>query len=71
MKATCDSVVSAPPAACGPQPSLRLALILGVDRLLDMCRTVVNVVGDLVCATVVASSEKALSFDELPAKPSA
>lgn len=34
-----------------------IALILGVDRLLDMCRTVVNVTGDASCAVVVASSE--------------
>ncbi len=31
-----------------------VTLILGVDRFLDMCRTTVNVAGDLVCATVVA-----------------
>ena len=34
-----------------------LALIFGVDRLLDMLRTVVNVTGDATVATVVASSE--------------
>jgi Na+/H+-dicarboxylate symporter len=34
-----------------------IALILGVDRLLDMCRTVVNVTGDLTCAAFVARSE--------------
>jgi DAACS family dicarboxylate/amino acid:cation (Na+ or H+) symporter len=34
-----------------------IAIILGVDRLLDMCRTVVNVTGDLVAATFVARSE--------------
>ena len=31
-----------------------IALILGIDRLLDMCRTVLNVTGDLVVATCVA-----------------
>jgi DAACS family dicarboxylate/amino acid:cation (Na+ or H+) symporter len=31
-----------------------IAIILGVDRVLDMCRTTLNVTGDLVCATVVA-----------------
>ncbi len=31
-----------------------VTLILGVDRFLDMCRTTVNVAGDLVCAAVVA-----------------
>lgn len=34
-----------------------VGMILGVDRWLDMCRTVVNVTGDLVGATVVARSE--------------
>ena len=38
-------------------PSEGLALIFGVDRLLDMLRTVVNVTGDATVATVVASSE--------------
>jgi Na+/H+-dicarboxylate symporter len=28
-----------------------------VDRFLDMCRTVVNITGDAVCAVVVASTE--------------
>ena len=30
-------------------------LILGVDRFLDMCRTVVNVTGDLAAAVVVSA----------------
>jgi DAACS family dicarboxylate/amino acid:cation (Na+ or H+) symporter len=34
-----------------------IGLILGVDRLLDMCRTTVNVSGDLAIATIVARSE--------------
>ena len=34
-----------------------IALIMGVERILDMCRTVVNVTGDASCAVVVASSE--------------
>lgn len=34
-----------------------IALILGVDRVLDMCRTVVNVTGDASCASVVAATE--------------
>ncbi len=34
-----------------------IALILGVDRILDMCRTVVNITGDSVCATTIASLE--------------
>lgn len=35
-----------------------LALVLGVDRLLDMCRTVLNVTGDLAAAVVVSRSER-------------
>jgi proton glutamate symport protein len=38
-------------------PSSGIALILGVDRILDMIRTVTNVTGDAVVATIVASSE--------------
>src|SRR5215203_1728640 len=34
-----------------------IAIILGVDRILDMCRTTLNVVGDLTAATFVAKSE--------------
>ncbi|MDX1661883.1 MAG: cation:dicarboxylase symporter family transporter, partial [Gemmatimonadota bacterium] len=41
-----------------------LALILGVDRILDMCRTAVNITGDSSCAVVVASTE-----DELAERP--
>ncbi|MEC7645880.1 MAG: dicarboxylate/amino acid:cation symporter [Bacteroidota bacterium] len=38
-------------------PAEGLALIFGVDRILDMMRTVVNVTGDATVATVIASSE--------------
>ena len=38
-------------------PETGIALILGVDRILDMCRTAVNVTGDLTCAAFVARSE--------------
>ena len=40
----------------GVNPAL-IALILGVDRILDMCRTTLNVTGDLTVATYVARSE--------------
>ena len=39
-------------------PSVGLALILGVDRILDMLRTVTNVTGDASVAVAIASSEK-------------
>jgi Na+/H+-dicarboxylate symporter len=35
-----------------------IGLILGVDRLLDMCRTVVNITGDATCAAFIARSER-------------
>ncbi len=47
-------------------PAEGIGLILGVDRFLDMCRTVLNVTGDLVLATVVSRGEK----DE-PVQPTA
>ncbi|MDD4498053.1 MAG: cation:dicarboxylase symporter family transporter, partial [Methanosarcinaceae archaeon] len=34
-------------------PTTGIALIMGVDRILDMCRTAVNVAGDLVTCTVM------------------
>lgn len=40
----------------GIDPAL-IAIILGVDRILDMCRTTLNVVGDITAATFVARSE--------------
>lgn len=45
------SSIGVPPAGIG--------LVLGVDRFLDMCRTTLNVVGDLVAATVVSAGETA------------
>jgi Na+/H+-dicarboxylate symporter len=41
-------------------PTEGIALIIGVDRLLDMVRTVVNVTGDSAVSTIVASSENQL-----------
>ena len=38
-------------------PSSGIALILGVDRILDMLRTVINVSGDATIAITIASSE--------------
>lgn len=39
-------------------PGEGIALILGVDRILDMCRTTANVTGDLLTTVLVARSEK-------------
>jgi Na+/H+-dicarboxylate symporter len=38
-------------------PAEALALILPVDRILDMCRTTVNVFSDASCAVLVAHTE--------------
>lgn len=44
-------------ATVGVQPE-SIAIILGVDRLLDMCRTTLNVAGDMVIAVLVARREQ-------------
>jgi Na+/H+-dicarboxylate symporter len=44
-----------------------IALILPVDRILDMCRTVVNVTGDATVSTIVANSEGELNIPETKA----
>lgn len=41
-----------------------IGLILGVDRFLDMCRTVLNVSGDLAAAVVVSRGEEGLPVPE-------
>ena len=48
-------------------PGEGIAIVLGVDRLLDMSRTTVNVCGDLTAATWVAKSENMWSADQIPA----
>jgi dicarboxylate/amino acid:cation (Na+ or H+) symporter, DAACS family len=49
----------------GVNPSL-IALILGVDRILDMCRTTLNVTGDITAATYVARSEGFKLLETVP-----
>ena len=49
----------------GVNPAL-IAIILGVDRILDMCRTVLNVTGDITIATFVARSEGYELMKEIP-----
>lgn len=39
-----------------------IAIIFPIDRILDMCRTVVNVTGDAMVASMVAQSEGELHF---------
>ncbi len=47
-------------------PTEGVALILGVDRILDMIRTSTNVTGDLTVASVVAASEGRLELEKAP-----
>ncbi|RFF26936.1 MULTISPECIES: dicarboxylate/amino acid:cation symporter [unclassified Wenzhouxiangella] len=54
-------------------PTEGIALILGVDRLLDMTRTAVNVTGDATVTCIVANSEGELDrdrFNSLEIQPS-
>ena len=53
-------------AMVGIQPEA-IALVLGVDRFLDMCRTTLNVVGDLVAAQVISAGEPAEAAEPMPA----
>jgi DAACS family dicarboxylate/amino acid:cation (Na+ or H+) symporter len=48
-------------------PPEGIALVLGVDRILDMARTVPNVTGDLLASLVVARAERVWSADAAPA----
>jgi DAACS family dicarboxylate/amino acid:cation (Na+ or H+) symporter len=47
----------------GVDPAL-IAIIIGVDRILDMCRTTLNVTGDIAAAAYVARSEGYPLLDE-------
>lgn len=42
-------------------PVEAITLIMGIDRILDMSRTAVNVTGDAVCTTIVAAQNGALN----------
>ncbi len=45
----------------GPQAAAGIALVVGLDRILDMFRTAVNVTGDLTCAAYIARVEGGLT----------
>jgi len=45
-------------------PAAWIAIVFPVDRILDMCRTVVNVTGDATVASVIAASEGEISLEE-------
>lgn len=44
-------------------PIEAIALIMGIDRILDMTRTAVNIAGDAVCTTIVAHQNNAVQRD--------
>ena len=41
-----------------------IAIVFPVDRILDMCRTVVNVTGDASVSTIIAKSENELNMPD-------
>jgi DAACS family dicarboxylate/amino acid:cation (Na+ or H+) symporter len=47
-------------------PPEGIGIVLGVDRLLDMCRTTLNVTGDLAIATMVSRGEEGTLAEPLP-----
>ncbi|MFR9232126.1 MAG: dicarboxylate/amino acid:cation symporter [Eisenbergiella massiliensis] len=44
-------------------PVEAIGLIMGIDRILDMTRTAVNITGDAVCTTIVARQDNAVNGD--------
>ena len=44
-------------------PTEGIALIMGIDRIIDMLRTAVNVTGDAVCTTIVAKQSNMIDKD--------
>ena len=44
-------------------PVEAIAWIMGIDRILDMTRTAVNITGDAVCTTIVAYQDKAMDVE--------
>jgi Na+/H+-dicarboxylate symporter len=52
------------PVTAGSQVAGAYAMILGIDALLDMGRTALNVTGDLACTTVVAKKMKELDMSK-------
>ncbi len=45
-------------------PVAGIGYIMGIDRILDMTRTAVNITGDAVCTTIVANQNKALDKEK-------
>ena len=40
-----------------------IAIIMGIDRILDMARTAVNITGDAICTTIVSHQDGSLDKD--------
>ena len=49
-------------------PVEAIAMIMGIDRILDMARTMVNITGDAMCTVIVASQDGALNRDVFNSK---
>ena len=45
------------------RPVEAIGYLLGIDRIIDMTRTAINVTGDTVVSTIVAKSENRLDLD--------
>lgn len=49
-------------------PTEGIALIMGIDRILDMLRTAVNITGDAICTTIVAKQQGAFKQEVFDAE---
>ena len=49
-------------------PVEAIAMIMGIDRILDMARTMVNITGDAICTVIVANQDGALNRDVFNSK---
>lgn len=48
-------------------PTEGIALIMGIDRILDMLRTAVNITGDAVCTTIICKQQGSLDVEKFNA----
>ena len=49
-------------------PTDAIGLIMGIDYIMDMVRTAVNVTGDAICTIIVAFKTKSLDLDAFNSK---
>ena len=49
-------------------PVEAIAMIMGIDRILDMARTMVNITGDAMCTVIVANQDGTLNRDVFNSK---